>query len=662
MLRSKLLHPNTFHHEQQYENSFDELLLNYQSTSWQVYESISICFKCRIGFPCKDIGADDMKLFGALEAGGTKMVCAIGDENGRIIERISIPTGSPADTMPQMVKFFKHKDIVALGIGCFGPLDLDKQSSTYGYITSTPKISWQNYPIVSEFEKALGIPVSFDTDVNVAALGEATWGCTQDVENSIYITVGTGVGVGVIIDGKPYHGMVHPEAGHILLNRHHHDPLTRSTCPFHRNCLEGLSAGPSIEERWGKNGIELGDRKEVWELEAYYLGQAIANYIMILSPQRIVIGGGVMHQTCLLPLIRQEVARQLNSYIRSKGLEDLEHYIVGASLNDNQGVMGAIKLAIDTYTSKNKQSKKMLKMRPVFLNKIWGGNQLNRVFNYALPSDHTGECWAISSHQNGDCIVEGMDATLSHLWKQQPELFGNLPGDTFPLLVKIIDAHDDLSVQVHPDDKYAYVHENGSLGKTECWYVLDCDPDATIIIGHNAASKEEMAQMVKNEQWNDLLREIPVHKGDFFQIDPGCLHAIKGGTLILETQQSSDLTYRFYDYNRLENGKPRKLHIEQSLDVTITPFSEPHLQREVHTQGDATITHLVTCPYYSVYHAKLAGKTQWYWDKPFVNMSIISGDGYIDGDYVRKGDHFIIPANYGEMTAYGNLELIYSFV
>ncbi len=297
-----------------------------------------------------------MKRFGALEAGGTKMVCAIGDEQGNILERISIPTRTPEETMPPMIEFFRQHNICALGVGCFGPVDLDKNSPTYGYITSTPKLAWTNYPIVAEFEKALGVPVGFDTDVNAAALGEATWGCTQDVENSIYITIGTGVGVGVIANGRPYHGMIHPEGGHILLGRHPSDPMVGSGCPFHENCMEGLAAGPSLEKRWGVKGAELSGKKEVWELEAYYIGQAITNYIMMLSPQRIILGGGVMHQPCLLPLVRQEVQKQMNGYIKGKGMDDLDNYIVGVSLNDNQGAMGAVKLAMNALTEQEEHT------------------------------------------------------------------------------------------------------------------------------------------------------------------------------------------------------------------------------------------------------------------------------------------------------------------
>ena len=288
-----------------------------------------------------------MKYYGSLEAGGTKMVCAIGDEQGNILERISIPTLAPENTMPAILDFFKSKNICALGIGCFGPVDLDKKSPTYGHITTTPKLAWKDYDIVGVCEKELGIPVGFDTDVNGSALGEATWGCTKDLDNSIYITVGTGIGVGVIIDRKPYHGMLHPEGGHIFLARHPQDPMERGVCPYHELCLEGLASGPSIQARWGKPGAELADRKEVWELEAYYLAQAICSYIMILSPERIIIGGGVAHQEQMMPMIRAEVLRQMGGYIAAKGMQDLDNYIVLPSLNDNQGILGALKLAMD---------------------------------------------------------------------------------------------------------------------------------------------------------------------------------------------------------------------------------------------------------------------------------------------------------------------------
>ncbi|MBT9778996.1 ROK family protein [Clostridium sp. MCC353] len=286
-----------------------------------------------------------MKL-GALEAGGTKMVCAVGNENGEIFERISIPTETPEITMPKIVEYFKDKGIEALGVGCFGPIDLNRDSETYGYITTTPKLAWANYNIVGTLKEGLNIPVGFDTDVNGSALGEATWGITKGLENSMYITIGTGIGAGVISNGKLLHGMLHPEAGHVLLRKHPDDHY-EGKCPYHKTCLEGLAAGPAIEARWGKKGVELADRKEVWEMEAYYIAQALVDYIVILSPQRIVLGGGVMHQEHMMPLVREQVKEQLNAYIQTKELADLESYIVLPSLNDNQGIMGALKLALN---------------------------------------------------------------------------------------------------------------------------------------------------------------------------------------------------------------------------------------------------------------------------------------------------------------------------
>lgn len=309
--------------------------------------------------------------------------------------------------------------------------------------------------------------------------------------------------------------------------------------------------------------------------------------------------------------------------------------------------------------------KKILHLEPVLHEKIWGGTELRDQFGYAIPSNHTGECWAISGHPNGDCRVTNPEfggQTLGQLFRTRRELFGNIPGDVFPLLVKIIDARQDLSIQVHPDDAYAKVHENGSLGKTECWYVLDSKPGTGVIIGHNAGTREEMRQMVAEGKWNQLLRQVPLRKGDFFQINPGCLHALKGGSLILETQQSSDVTYRFYDYDRLENGKKRELHIEKSLDVTTVPFVPDRTVPGTETVGDAGITHLVTCPFYSVYRAVLHGAAGLTFRAPFVNVSIIGGEGTLDGEPVKKGDHMVLTANYGPCRLEGNMELVYSYI
>lgn len=281
---------------------------------------------------------------GALEAGGTKMVCAIGNEKGEIFEQVSISTQTPEITIPKLISYFEGKGIEALGIACFGPVDLNKKSDTYGYITSTTKLSWINCDMVGAFEKALGCPVGFDTDVNGSVLGEVTFGQAKGKDNVIYITIGTGIGAGIYVEGKLLHGMMHPEAGHVLIRRRDGD-VYEGKCPYHKACLEGMAAGPAIEARWGKKAIELKDQKEVWDLEAYYIAQALANYIFTLSPEMIILGGGVMHQEQLFPMIRQYVKELLGDYIKTKQIEDLEHYIVPASLQDNQGIMGCLELA-----------------------------------------------------------------------------------------------------------------------------------------------------------------------------------------------------------------------------------------------------------------------------------------------------------------------------
>ena len=285
-------------------------------------------------------------LYGALEAGGTKMVCALGDENGHILEQVSIPTVTPEETMPKIIEYFQGKKIEALGVASFGPVDLDKSSPTYGYITKTPKLAWANYNMVGALKDALNIPIGFDTDVDGSLLGEVTWGAAKGLMDVAYITIGTGVGGGILSGGKVIHGMMHPEMGHVKVI-----PVPGDTyagkCPFHGNCLEGMAAGPAIKDRWGVPANELVDKPEVWEYEADYIAQAVVMLILTVSPKKVILGGGVMHQLQLFPLIRNKVAEKLNGYLVTKELEDLDNYIVPAGCNDDQGIMGAIKLAMD---------------------------------------------------------------------------------------------------------------------------------------------------------------------------------------------------------------------------------------------------------------------------------------------------------------------------
>lgn len=317
--------------------------------------------------------------------------------------------------------------------------------------------------------------------------------------------------------------------------------------------------------------------------------------------------------------------------------------------------------------SYNQIDREIIFLNPVCTHNIWGGSRLREQFGYKYQGDDLGECWGISAHPNGDGTIKygnyaGM--TLSNLWEQHPEVFGNLDYDRFPLLIKIIDAKDDLSIQVHPDDSYARVHENGSYGKTECWYVLDCPEDAALVIGHNANTREELESMISEGRWDEFIREVPVKKGDFIQIDPGTVHAIKGGLLILETQQNSDITYRVYDYDRLSDGKPRELHVSQSKDVISVPAA-PVSDSVVETADEIRKNELVTlydCDYYEVFKLNLEGRTQVDDSYPFLNVTITEGDGIISGRPVKKGDHMIIPNGFGILDMQGELEMIASTV
>jgi len=285
-------------------------------------------------------------IIGGLEAGGTKMVCAIGDENGVIFDTMTIPTLRPEDTVPKMYDFFKDNNIEALGIASFGPIDLNINSKTYGYVTTTPKPGWGMYDFVGAF-KELGIPVGFDTDVNGSALGEKIYGAGQGIDNLVYFTIGTGIGAGIISEGRLLHGMLHPEAGHMLLKRHPEDLEFKSFCPFHADCFEGLAAGPAIEKRWGVKAIDLPKDHKAWDIEGYYIAQALVNMSLIVSAQRFILGGGVMHQEQLFPIIRKYYVELMNGYIKTKELEDIDSYIVSQSLLDKQGILGAIRLGVE---------------------------------------------------------------------------------------------------------------------------------------------------------------------------------------------------------------------------------------------------------------------------------------------------------------------------
>lgn len=283
---------------------------------------------------------------GAVEAGGTKMVCAYGNDPEHLTE-IRFPTTSPAEVIPQVIDFFRRapQRVEAIGFGSFGPIEPDPVSPDYGFITSTPKPGWAQTNVVGPLKTAFGVPVAFDTDVNAAALGEQVWGAAQGLNDFVYLTIGTGIGAGIVSGGNLVHGLMHPEGGHILIPIQADDPF-RGNCCFHGACFEGLASGSALVKRWGKRGDELPPDHPAWEMEAQYIASALVNYICILSPKRIILGGGLMERSPIFPLIRQKTLALLNGYIHPLAMRpNLDDYIVPPQLGNKAGILGAMALA-----------------------------------------------------------------------------------------------------------------------------------------------------------------------------------------------------------------------------------------------------------------------------------------------------------------------------
>ncbi|WP_322509152.1 ROK family protein [Anaerolinea sp.] len=292
------------------------------------------------------------KLVGGIEAGGTKFICAVGSGPDDIRAEIRIPTTQPEETLGKVIAFFKEQQekyreqLRSIGIACFGPIDLNPHSSTYGFITSTPKPGWKNTNVVGTIRKALNLPIAFEHDVVGAAIGEAAWGAAKGLSDFIYITIGTGIGGGILVNGKPIHGLVHPEVGHMRLPHDLKKDPFLGNCPYHGDCFEGLASGPALEKRWGMPGYQIPDDHPAWSLEAEYIALAVSNLILTTSPQKIILGGGVMQRSHLFPVIRQKVLGILNGYVQARALlDDIEHYIVPPGLGNRAGILGSLAMA-----------------------------------------------------------------------------------------------------------------------------------------------------------------------------------------------------------------------------------------------------------------------------------------------------------------------------
>ncbi len=298
-----------------------------------------------------------MAIFGGIEAGGTKTVCAIGSGPNDLRASLRIPTTTPDETLGEIVRFFRAhqtaEPLAAIGIASFGPVDPDPNSPTFGTITTTPKPGWAHTDLAGAVRRELGLPVGFDTDVNAAALAEHRWGAARGLEDFVYLTIGTGIGGGAMVRGQIVYGLNHPEMGHIRIPHDREvDPFPGS-CPYHGDCLEGLAAGPALEARWGQPAYTLPEDHDAWLLEANYLALGVVNLACVLLPQRFILGGGIMHQPKLLPLVRHRVQELLNGYLHvAPILEQIEEYIVPPGLGDRAGVLGALALARKAWDSK----------------------------------------------------------------------------------------------------------------------------------------------------------------------------------------------------------------------------------------------------------------------------------------------------------------------
>lgn len=284
---------------------------------------------------------------GAIEAGGTKFVCAIGNEKGKIEKKVIIPTRTPEKTMKEVIAFLKEeKHLSAIGIASFGPLDINPKSKNYGRIAVTPKLAWRGFNYFKTMRKAFSCPIAINTDVNGAALGELEWGAAKGLHSFLYMTVGTGIGVGGLVMDEFIMGLSHSEMGHIFIPRHPKDPF-KGVCPIHKDCLEGLASGPSMMKRWKiASAHDLPSNHFGWELEALYLGTAVANYILCFSPERVVIGGGVMKKEGLIKKVRAVVLKMLGGYLHEDEIiKHIDRYIVLPKLKGDAGVLGAIALA-----------------------------------------------------------------------------------------------------------------------------------------------------------------------------------------------------------------------------------------------------------------------------------------------------------------------------
>ncbi|MBQ4110778.1 MAG: ROK family protein [Clostridia bacterium] len=624
-----------------------------------------------------------------IDLGGTNIATGIIDENCKMVAKISVPTLSERDfseivkDMAESInKLLKDNNISidevnSIGMGIPGTLNSEE-----GLIVYSNNIPINNIPVVKMIKEYFDKPVYISNDANCAALGEVYAGAAKGRKNVIMITLGTGVGGGIIIDGKLYEGTASAgaELGHTIL------VLNGEQCTCGRKgCVEAyasatgliretkkaIEANPDktsmtknlseVNGRTAFDAAKAGDEVAIKVIDNYImaLGELLVDMTNIFRPEIILLSGGISHEGDNLYVPLKEYV-QKNSYGNQYNKIPL---IERATLGNDAGIFGAAML----YNGAEKKNEKYpVKTAPVFKDYLWGGNNLTKKWNKNSPYEITAESWELSAHKNGQSTaVNGIykGKTLSEII----EILGTdaigtaYKGKDFPLLIKLIDAKNKLSIQVHPDDAYAKENEN-QFGKTEMWYIVEAEEGAGILLGFNKdITKEEFEQRIKENTLLEVLNFVPCKAGDSVFIPPKTIHAIGEGLLIAEIQQNSDVTYRVYDYDRVgADGKKRELHVEKSIEVSNLKKLVPNTKPSGETQqfDGFTKTLLETCEYFTVYRyeseKEVAITAN---EESFVSVLFLSGEGYIEcnGEKTdfQKGDSFFIPAGTGKFTVNG---------
>lgn len=624
-----------------------------------------------------------------VDLGGTNIAVGIVLENYEILDQVSIPTRSErpwkeiVQDMASAVRTLVEKNKIPLsecggiGIGCPGTCD-----STNGVVLYSNNIKWEHVPIASELQSLTGLSCYISNDANCAALGEAVAGAAKGCKDVVLLTLGTGVGGGIIIDGHVYEGVdgAGAELGHCTLI----SGGSRCTCG-RAGCIESYASASALVEQgkqaaalhpdsvlnqldWNAKNIvtsaQNGDptAQEVFSQYQKYLGEAATNFVNIFRPEVLLIGGGLSGAGDI-------IIKPLQEYIKKNCFGGDIAYVskvLTAKLGNDAGIIGAAELC----RQKDKSRNQPLKLQPAFKDYLWGGEYLKEKFQKKTEVTPLAESWELSCHPDGEsCILNGAfrGKTFSQYLAHNSGVLGtNCPSNELPILIKLIDAKDNLSVQVHPDDAYAQKVEH-SFGKTEMWYIIDCVPGACLYYGFkDSVSKDEFAERIQDETLTDILQAVEVHPGDVFFIEAGTLHAIGKGIVLAEIQQNSNITYRVYDYGRKDaSGNTRPLHIEKALEVSHLTKPERPIGPEGQTiaQTGYQETLLASCKYFTTHRLQIEDCGTFHvGGESFHSLLCIDDTAALlwgeDALPLRKGDSVFLPAGFGDYQIVGKADII----